>query len=40
MLRLLHKIRRDLLANGKLGNYLWYAIGLEIIGLIDAEYRQ
>jgi hypothetical protein len=39
MVRVLHKIRRDLLANRKLGNYVWYAIGeilLVVTGILIA----
>jgi hypothetical protein len=39
MLRLLHKIRRNLLANNELGKYFWYAIGeilLVVTGILIA----
>jgi hypothetical protein len=39
MLRLLHKIRREHLANNALGKYLWYAVGeilLVVVGILIA----
>ncbi|MCW8925416.1 MAG: DUF6090 family protein [Xanthomonadales bacterium] len=39
MLRLLHKVRKELLVNKNLGGYLWYAIGeilLVVVGILIA----